>query len=268
MLKQAFDQEDVFMRIVDSADAFMAQAMTGMFNVYLLFEPEEQVAAGWLRDRIEHGQGVVIAGSGAAARATAETLGFTFREQPARSRSSVTFNDRSALGMTGTIPVRGKSLQVRKAGAETAAFFGSPDEPALAVDPSNKGKVVVLPLSVSHSAYEGGTTALFSLVLRKAGLFTAPEADQGGPLSGGLSVAAREPVGSRVFEKLPAGSKVLWSNLDSTVSGSTITWQLTADREPRKLLYLYQPGTGGGQGRSAEVFYECGSKYLPQGRVE
>jgi hypothetical protein len=257
LLRQAFDQEDVFTRMVDSADAFMAQAMTGMFNVYLLFEPEEQVRTGWLKERIEQGQGVVIIGAGAAARAMAEDLGFTFQERPAKSRQSITFfSDSSPLVVTGTIPVSGKTLQVRK-------------EPALAVDALKKGKVVVLPVSMSHSAYEDGTMSLFSLVVRKAGLFAAPEENAGGLLSGGLSVAAEGgAVGSRVFETLPAGSKILWSNLESTVSGSTITWQVTADKEPRRLLYLYQPAPGEKRGPSAEVFHECGSTYLTQGRLE
>jgi hypothetical protein len=269
MLQQAFDQEDVFVRMVDSEDAFMALAMTGIFNVFLLFEPEEQLRTGWLKERIEQGRGVVIIGSGAAPRAMAEELGFAFQEQPARSRITVTFTDPSPLAVSGTVPVSGKSLQVRKAGAQTAAFYESPDEPALVIDGSKKGKVVVLPLSVSRSAYEDGTAALYSLVLRKAGLFAAADRDAEGLRSGAISVAAPGgAVASRVFETVPAGSKVLWSNLESTVSGSTITWQLTADREPRKLLYLYQPNATEQSGRSAEVFYECGGKYVSQGRME
>jgi hypothetical protein len=199
----------------------------------------------------------------------AEDLGFTFQDQPDRSRLTITFTDHSPLSLTGTIPVTGKSLQVRKAGVQTAAYFESKDEPALLIDGSKKGKLIVLPLSVSHSAYEDGTSALYSLIVRKAGLFAAPEADAGGLFSGVVSVAAQDgPVRSRVFETLPAGSKILWSNMESTVSGSTISWQFSADREPRRLLYLYKPNANEQGRRSAEVLYECGGKYVTQGRME
>lgn len=270
MLQQAFDQEESFLKIVESEEEFTSQAMTGMFNVYVLFEPHEMVKAGWLKERIARGQGVLIIGTGAAPVSIAQDLGFSFKDLPdKKSGATLAFSDNSPLGLTGTLPVTGKGLEVSKTGARPAAVFSSTNQPAMLVDATGKGKVIVMPLPVSHSAYEDGTSALYSLVLKKAGILLTPEEDDGAVLSGALSLSSPGgPVSARVAEALPAGATALWSNLESKASGTTVTYRVQADRDPKRLLYVYQAPAGERRTGSAEVFFECDGRYISQGKVE
>ncbi len=269
MLQQAFEQDDIFSKTVESVEEFMAQGMTGKFNTYLLYEPQEIPKTGWLKERVAEGRGVIVAGSGDAVRAAGEELGFTFRDLPKRSGRLVAFTDRSPLGLTGTLPVSGKSLQVSGPDAVPVAHFEAAEQAAIVVDRSRKGKIVVLPLSLSKSAYEDGTMALLSLVLRKAALFAAPETDSGSVRSGGLSLTSPGgQLNARVIQTLLPGTRLLWSNLSSSASGTAVTYTVKADRDPRKLLYLYEFSGEGPKAGPAEVFFECGDRYVSQGRTE
>jgi hypothetical protein len=272
IINQAFQEENLYYKIVDSEEHFSSAAMTGMFNIYVLFEPDELPSnAAWLRERLERGQGVVIIGAGESARALAEKFGISLEEVTGKKGSSVlAFTRDGGIGLSGTLPVTGKILSPRKRGAVTIAVDEISGLPAALVDPSHKGRLVVMPLSFSSSAFKSGTTALYSLALRTTALSTAPEEDgAGGPVAGGISLSARAgEVRTRIRETLPAGSTVLWTNAGGKAGTDSILYEVTAGPEPAKLLYLYQPPKTGGNPPAAEVSYDCNGIFVSQGKVE
>lgn len=272
IVKQAFEQEDLYYKTVDSEEDFVSQAMTGTFNTYVLFEPQEMPAkTDWLKDRLERGQGVVIIGSGEITRAVAEEFGFTFEESSAgKGPDMLTLTENTGLGLSGNLPVNGKTLYPQKRGTKSAAVYSSSNKPAALIDVSYKGKIVLMPLSLSESAFQGGPVPLYSLVVRKAAFFAAPETEEaGGHAAGQLAVSSPGgPTKARVREVLPSGSQVLWTNADGKGDKNTITYELKADREPRKLLYLYQPSVSQKGSPVTEIYYECGGAFMSQGKMD
>jgi len=267
---EAFDQQDLYYKVVRSAEEFMSQAMTGLFNTYVLVEPGEPLEkSDWLRESVERGQGLVIIGSGDIARSLGETLGFTFSEAPASARGAmITLAEKSGLGLSGSIPISGKMLVPHKKGAKQAALYSESSKPAILSDRSGKGGILVLPFSLSRSAFDAGTSSLFSLLLRKSALAAMPEVEESGGAGQIVAVSAGGAVKTKIKEVLPTGAKVLWAGADGAVSGNTITYEFTADKEPKKLLYLYQAAGQDKTGTATEVFYDCGGVFLSQGKVE
>lgn len=272
IVKQAFEHEDAYVRTIDSEEDFFAKAMTGLFNTYVLFEPQEMPRkTDWLKNRLERGDGIVLIGSGETARTLAQDFGFTFEETSSKKETAtLTFTDGSGLGLSGNMPVSGKTVSPRKKGATSAAIYSGSNRPAALVDPTHKGKLVVMPFSFSRSAFEGGPTQIYSLVLKKSAFFAAPETDStGGPVAGSISISSPDnPVNARIRENLPPGSAILWSNAESKTVQNTITWELKAEKEPRRLLYLYQPPSSGKVSPAAEILYQCNGAFVSQGKVE
>ncbi len=271
IVKQAFEQEELYSRVVDSEDRFMAQANTGLFNTYVLIEPQETPDAGWLQERVQGGQGLVIIGSNPGALAVAASFGFSAEELlPKRESSMITFTSIEKLGLSGTMPVSGKTLSPRKKGAKPAALHSPSGQPAALLDLSGKGRVLVMPLSLSRSAFYGGANALYSFVLKRSVLFTAPDNDEsGGPAGGELMISSPAgAVAARVIETFPQGDRVLWANAGGTIKDNTVTYTVTADREPLKLLNLRLPSLPAEGRPGAEVFFECGGNFVSQGKVE
>jgi hypothetical protein len=47
-----------------------------------------------------------------------------------------------------------------------------------------------------------------------------------------------------------------------------MTFEVTAEQEPRSLLYLFRPAAGGARSSSSEVFHQCGGDFVSQGKIE
>jgi hypothetical protein len=271
IMAQAFDEQDVYYKIAGTAEDFTVQAASGEFNTLVLYEPAEMLdERDWLRARLAQGYGVVIAGESDRAQAAAEAAGFTFDRPLAAGSRMMRVAEGPGLSLTGTIPISGKILQPRKSGAKTAALIDGTRQPAALFDHSAKGKVLVMPFSLTRSAIDAGSTMPYSLLLRTATLSAAPEENGPGNTSATeLSLSAPAgPAKAKVVTTLPKGSKVLWMNRDGSVRENTIAHELKATREPQRLIFLYQRTPQGSGKPVSEVFYECNGKYVSQGKVE
>lgn len=271
LLKEAFESESIHVKIVANAGDFTSFALTGQYNVYLLLEVDGAPdAAEALRYGLAKGYGIMLAGSGERMQALAEALDFRFGSPLRGSRGIITFPDDSGLGLSGTLPVSGRILLPRKQGARAVATF--PDgQPAILVDVRDKGKVIVMPFSLVKSALNAGTTDLYSLVLRSSVLTVAPEPEAPGSIASMQLLVSATSGGqerTRITETLPPGAKVLWTSIPPSAKDGTLTFELTAEDEPKKVLYLFQPAEPGGTKTSSEVFMECGGKFVSQGKVE
>jgi hypothetical protein len=271
IVKQAFEEEGTYYTTVDTQEDFTEQAMSGEFNTLVLFETDELLERpDWLMDRLARGQGLVIIGSEDRTRMLAETFGFKFREAPPAAGTMLLLTGESGLGLAGTIPISGRILQPQKKDAKTAAVFAGDKKPAILISKAGKGKVIVAPFSFIRSALDTGATSLYSLVLRAAVHIATPEHDeQTGESSIELLVSAPSgPIKTRIVEALPPGSKVIWMNGYDTVMNDAIIYDLTVDKEPQKLLYVYRVPAGSKTAAFTEVYYECKEKIVSQGRVE
>jgi len=270
IVKQALE-DGIYYVIVDTAEDFTKRALTGDFNTAVMFETEELLEpSDWLMDRIAGGQGLVIIGSGNRARMTAETFGFKFTETLTTAGTMLLLTEDQGMGLSGTIPVSGKFLLPQKKSAKPAALSAGDKKPAVLIDKRGNGRVIVMPFSFTHSAFDAGTTSLYSLLLSAAVRNAAPENDmQSGVSSIELLVSAPSgPVRARVVETFPQGTRIIWTNAEGTVKDNTIIYDLIADKEPQKLLYLCRPPAGDKSPAFTEVFYECNETLVSQGNIE
>jgi hypothetical protein len=269
--QQAFDDTSAYFTIVDKEEDFTNQAMSGVFNTYVLFETDEMIEqTGWLRDRVIRGQGLVIMGSEDRTRALAEDFGFSFSETTTVSGSMLLFTENTGSALSGTMPISGRMLVPRKKGAKPAALFAGDGKPAALIDATGNGHVLVMPFSLSRSAVDTGSTSLYSLLLRTAVGSVAPKTDDQADISmQELTVSANTgPVRARIVVTVPEGARNVWANANGAVKNNVVTYELTADQDAQKLLFLYQAPAGGGKQPVVEVFYECGGNFLVQGKVE
>lgn len=271
ILKQAFEDDGVYYLIVDTAEDFRNRALTGDFSAAVLFEPDELLdQSDWLMDRITRGLGLVIIGSENRARMIAETFGFRFSETLTTAGAMLQLTEDSGLGLSGTVPVSGKILLPKKKNARPAALLAGDKRPAMLIDDAGNGRVIVMPFSLTRSALDAGTTSLYSLLLRAVVQGAASENDEQTGLSSiELLVSAPSgPVRARVGETLPQGTRVLWTSAGGTVKDNAILYDLIADKEPQRLLYLCRPPAGNKTPAFTEVFYECNEKFVSQGKME
>lgn len=271
IVKQAFEDDGVYYTIADTAADFTNQALSGVFNTVVLFETDELLEQpDWLMDRIARGQGIVIIGSEDRARMFAETFGFKFSEALPAAGAMLLLTEESGMGLSGTIPVSGRVLLPQKKSARPAALFAADKKPAVLIDKTGSGRVIVMPFSFTRSSLEAGTTSQYSLLLRAAVRNAAPSNDeQIGVYPIELLVSAPEgPVRTRVVESLPPGTRVIWTNNEGTVKNNSILFDLIADKEPQKLLYLYQTPAVSKTPAFTEVFFECNEKLMSQGKIE
>lgn len=270
IVKQAFEDNDVYYTTVDEQDEFTEKAMSGEFNTMVLFETDELLErSDWLIKQILRGQGLVIVGSEDRSRMLAETFGFTFREASITG-AMLQLTEESGMGLSGNVPVSGRILLPQKKNAKPAAVYSGDKKPAILIDKAGNGRVIAMPFSFTRSALDSGSTSLYSLLLRSATLSAAPERDdQTGISSIELLVSAPSgPVGARVVETLPPGTRVIWTNAEGTVKNNTVIHDLIADTEPQRLQYLYQLPTWSRTPAVSEVFYECREKLVSQGKIE
>lgn len=267
MVKEAFDGQTAYYALVGSAEAFRSQALTGVFNTYLLLEVSE---IGGTIDVLQHslrlGHGVIIAGSGDHSRSLAEALGFRFAPVK-RAASSMSFPGATGLGLTGSLPISGQVLSVSKSGAKTVAVL--PDGRAsAALDSENTGKVLVAPFSPTRSALNAGSSVPYGLLLRSAVRAVMPEQEAPGASAVQLRTTSRRgPTRARIVETLPPGAEVLWMSVDGRKGKDSLTFEITADQEPKMIFYLFRaPGTD--HRTATEVFSECSGNMVSQGKVE
>jgi hypothetical protein len=269
--KEAFAGESVYLKTVTSAEDFTNYALTGLYSVYLLLDADGGPdTAEVLRNGLARGRGIILAGSGERMRALAEALDFRFGNPLPGSSGSITFPADSGLGITGTIPVSGRLLPPRKRSARAVATL--PDgKPVVLYDVQDKGKVVLLPFSLTRSAQNAGTTELYSLLLRSSVLTAAPENEAPGSIASMQLLVSAYSAGeekARIIETLPPGAKLVWTSIPCTVKDGALVFELTVEREAKKVLYLFQPAETGGAKTSTEVFTECGGKFVSQGKIE
>jgi hypothetical protein len=271
IVKQAFEEDRVYYTTVDTQEEFTNLAVTGEFNILVLFETNELLErSDWLMDRLLGGQGLVIIGSENRTRMIAETFGFKFKEAPPAAGTMLLLTEDSGLGLSGTVPVSGRILQPQKKNAKAAALFAGDKKPAILIDKAGQGRVIVMPLSLTRSALDTGSPSLYSLLLRAAVRIAAPEnEEQTGVFSTELVVSAPSgPIKTRIIDTLPPGVKLIWMNTEGTVTNNAILYDLTVDKEPQKLRYVYQLPAGSKTPASTEVFYECNEKLVSQGKIE
>lgn len=271
IVKQAFEEDEVYYTTVDRQEDFTNGAMSGGFSTLVLFENDELLErTDWLMDRLSLGQGLVIIGSEDRTRMIAETFGFKFREAPSKSGALLLLTDDSAMGLSGTIPVSGRILQPQKKGASVAALFAGDKKPAMLIDKVGNGRVIVMPFSFTRSALDTGLPSLYSMLLRTAVRIATPENDeQSGVSTIQLVVStSSDPINVRIIETLPAGTKVIWMNGEGSATNNTIRYDLAVDKEPQTLLYIYQVPAGNKTPASTEVFLECNEKLVSQGKIE
>lgn len=270
LLNESFEQEGAFVKTVATVEEFTSQALTGIFNTYVLFEINEILdSVETIRSGLARGHGVVVAGSGERSRAVAEALGFEFGPVLSGNVPGITFSGASGLGLSGTMPISGNVLPPRKRGAQAVAVF--PDgRPAVLMDVVDKGRTIVIPFSLTQSALNAGTTSPFSLLLRSAILATVPVQDDGGIVASvQLQVSSPTgPVKTRIIETLPRGAKVLWTSMAGSFKNGALTFELTAGPEPQRIVYLFQPANPAAVQTAAEVLSECDGAFVSQGKVE
>jgi hypothetical protein len=271
LLKEAFESESVYLKTVASAGDFTNYALTGLYNVYLLIEVDgAHDTAEVLRNGLARGHGTILVGSGERMRALAEALDFRFGSPLPGNSMSITFPADSGLGLAGTMPMSGRFLPPRKRGARAAAML--PDgQPAILYDVQDKGKVIVMPFSMVQSVLNAGTPDPYSLLLRSSVLTAAPEREATGSIAS-MQLLVSSTIGrqekTRITETLPQGAKALWTSIPPATKDGTLTFELIAEREAKKVLYLFQSAEPGGTKTSTEVFMECGGAFVSQGKVE
>jgi hypothetical protein len=166
ILKQAFDQQGMYFKIVYSTDEFMKQAMDGMFNTYVLFEQNEMIERiDWLQEKIKQGRGLVVIGDGDRSRATAESFGFRFGGPLPDETRMLSITGESGLAISGTLPVCGKIAPPVKKGSKSVAVIVGGKQPAAVIDTFGKGKVLVIPFSIVRSSLDTGASPLYSAFL-------------------------------------------------------------------------------------------------------
>ncbi len=272
IVRQGLDRGELYYKIVDDVDAFEGAARSGVFNVCVIFEPQETVLrTALLKGLIRRGQGIVVVGAGAGARAAADELGVALEEPlPKKMPDRMTFAANPGINLSGSISISGKVLYPRKQGSVTVAAYEKPDRPAALLDMAEKGRLLAMPFSLTASAYRAGSSAPYSLLLRAAVLaVVSDKPGPGGPEAEGVTIASPsgQPVSTRVKVTVSPGSRVLWANAGGRIEGNTISFEVQANRIPRNLYYLYMPKAAGQTASSAEIFAEQDGKYLSQGII-
>ena len=270
LLKESFEEEGAYVKTVFSVEDFSSQALTGLFNTYVLFEINGMLnTVEAIRSGLAAGHGVVLVGSGDRSRAVAEALGVEFGTPLSGTVHSITFSGATGLGLSGTMPISGKALPPRKRGAQAVAVF-SDGSPAVLLDAAEKGKTIVIPFSLTQSALSAGTTSPFSLLLRSA-IQTVVPAQEDAVNVASMQLIVSSPTGpvkAKIIETLPPGARVLWTSMPGSFRNGILTFELTAEPEPQMIICLFQPANPATVKTAYEVFSECDGKLVSQGKVE
>jgi hypothetical protein len=88
---------------------------------------------------------------------------------------------------------------------------------------------------------------------------------------GSVTLTVSSATGSlqaRLAETLPSDATMLWSSVKPASATGVPTFEVTADSEPKTILYLFRPGKTGDRRSATEVFSACGGNFVAQGKVE
>ena len=271
IMKQAFEQEGYYTKIVTNAADFATQARSNLFNIYVLFETSENLPQpDWLREKLHQGQGLVLIGSDEGIRTAAEAFGFTFKKgRSDESNALLTVAREAGFGLSGTVPVTGPVLEAQKKDVSAAATLNSANQPAILIDRSEGGTIMLAPFSFVRSSRDTGTVPLYGLLLRNTVLHALPKSDPADKTSRETALSSSTgPIRAKIVETLPPGAKLLWQNQGSRFENNALTLELTVDREQQALQYLFAPNGSGKNQPTTEVFYECNGKFVSQGKLE
>jgi hypothetical protein len=165
--------------------------------------------------------------------------------------------------MTGPVP------EAQKKGAHAAATLNSTGQPAILIDRSEGGTVILAPFSFVRSSREAGTIPLYSLLLRNTVLQALPVKKADNTTSRELALSSSTgPLRAKIVETLPSGAKLVWQNRKGRFENNALTLELTVDQEQQYLQYLFAPNSSGKDRPTTEVFYECNGKFVSQGKLE
>lgn len=269
LAKETFEGQAAYWTMVTSSEDFRTQALTGLFNSYVLIEITELGdAIGLLTRGLALGHGVFIIGTGEHSRAVAEALGFRIISLHGNATSLI-FPEDTVLELTGSVPAFGPVMTIAKSGAKAIAHL--PDkQPAALLDAGGPGRTIVAPFPIIQSTLSTGISIPYSLLLRAGISVITPEKEQGGPAVAAvqLRVSSRTgPVKTRIIEALPPDAKVVWTSDPGTAESGSYIIETTADREARSILYLYRTNAPA-PAAAGEVFYECRGRFVSQGASE
>jgi hypothetical protein len=270
ILKEAFDQEELYLTIVSTADDFAREARTGVHTSYVLLNPDsEQDTVPVIRQGLARRAGVLLIGSNDRSIAVAGALGFTFGKPLAAAGATISVPAGAVPGIAGTIPLSGTVLPPEKQGARPVAVFPESGRPAILLDSSAGGAIMVMPFSLTQSALTTGLTGMYAVLLRAAvQAVTPPLGSEGGVVAGQVQLSSRaEPVRAQLVVTMPGDAEFIWASHPADVHGATAVFNLTAEPAPRTVLYLFRLREAERKS-SAEVLYECEGKYVSQGTVE
>jgi hypothetical protein len=269
LLDDAFDREGIFHTVVDKPADFIGRAGSGLYNTFVLFEPDEMLdEIEDLKQRVQDGDGLIIVGEGRISMTIAESFGFTFAPALPDDTRLLDVGGELRSALTGTLPVCGPLLPPARKGARSLAQLSGSGQPAMLIGSHGKGKVLVMPFSLTRSAAETGSIPLYGLLLCTALPSVQPEQDSpGGIIARELTVTAAEgSARTRIIDRLPEGAQVMQSG-DAVVKNGAIVYDVTAEAKPKRLLYLYRLPTGSIGPVSREVQYECGGNFISEGPV-
>ncbi len=268
ILRHAYDGRGIYYRVVDNVEDFENQAMTGIFNVYILLEQDAMLTGSqWLKENVERGNGLVIIGDGDRSIATMAEFGFRPGSVMTDETRVISFAKEVGATLSGTAPVSGPIVRMEKKGARAVAVVGEKGTPAIVTDSLGKGRVTVMPFSIIRSALDTGALPLYGLMLGSLTDFVAPEHDDPhGPVTGGFVISSPSgPVKTKVVDTLPKPSRIIWSDGQGTIKDDTITYEITADPTHRRVTYIYETEDRSRK-VSRRVLYECNGKFVDMER--
>jgi len=175
----------------------------------------------------------------------------------------------TGFGLSGTVPVTGPVLEAQKKGAQAAATLNNTGQPAILIDRSEGGTIMLAPFSVVRSLRDAGTIPLYGLLLKNIVLHALPRNDADDKSSREIALSSSTgPVRAKIVETLPTGATLLWQNQKGRFENNILTLELTVDQEQQSLQYLFAPKDSGKNRTTTEVFYECNGKFMSQGKLE
>ena len=270
ILKEAFDEEELYLTVVSTAEDFSRQALTGAYTSYVLLNADSiQDTIAVIRQGLAARRGVIIIGANDRSVAIADELGFRFGKPLTTLRPTISVPAGAVPGIAGTIPLSGTVLPPEKRGARPVAVFPEDGRPAVLLDDSAGGRIMVLPFSLTQSALDTGVPGMYAVLLRAAVQAVTPAQSEEGNVAAGevLLTFPADPVRARVIVTLPEGAELLWTSVPGNIRRNAATFDITAAAAPRTVLYLYRLRDANRK-TATEVLYECDGKWVSQGKVE
>ena len=270
IFKEAFDPEELYLTVVSTAEDFARESLSGAYTSYVLLNADSiQDTVAVISKGLAARTGVIIVGANDQSLAIAEALGFSFGKPLTAAGTTISVPAGAVPGIAGTIPLSGKVIPPEKKGARPVAVLPEDGRPAVLLDDSAGGAIMVMPFSLTQSALNTGVPGMYAVLLRAAVQAVTPANVAPGTVGAGqLQLSSpSDPVKTRVLVTLPAGAEFLWTSVPGAVRGNTATFDRTVSADTSMILYLYRLRDADRK-TSTEVLYECEGKFVSQGPVE